>query len=208
MIACLELLLPSPSSHVSRTDRSLFQTNTAKIDAVIAENSHKTLDELVAAKIINADQKAAHLKKPTLQAQLFQLEEQLAQHKKIDQEFRVRLQEQEKALADKFAKEQADAVAKLAQKAEADASAALHDSLLILSQFLRLAAARRGEDADTTLDENMALEGVLLQVYSGDESAVATMLKLVQGSDEQTRSTAGETLQTTCKCKPPGENWH
>ncbi|KAK3899592.1 hypothetical protein C8A05DRAFT_36778 [Staphylotrichum tortipilum] len=172
-------------------------TNTAKIDAVIAENHGKTLDELVAAKIINTDQKASHLKKPALQAQLFQLEEQLAQHKKIDQEFRVRLQEQEKALADKFAKEQADAIAKLTQKAEADAAAALHDNLLILSQFLRLAAARRAEDADTTSDESMALEGVLLHIYSGDENAVATMLKLVQGSDELTRSTAGETLQTT-----------
>ena len=162
----------------------------------------------MAAKIINADQKAAHLKKPALQAQLFQLEEQLAQHKKIDQEFRVRLQEQEKALADKFAKEQADAIAKLTQKAEADAAVALHDNLLILSQFLRLAAARRAEDADATSDENMALEGVLLNIYSGDENAVAAMLKLVQGSDEQTRSTGGDALQTTCECNPPGQNRH
>lgn len=45
----------------------------------------------------------------------------------------------------------------------------------------------------------MALEGVLLHIYSGDENAVATMLKLVHGSDEQARSTTGDTLQTTCK---------
>lgn len=157
------------------------------------------MDELVAAKVINADQKAAHLKRPALQAQLAQLEEQLAQHKKVDQDFRARLAEQEKNLTEKFEKEKADLVAELTQKAEADVKKALHDNLLILSQFLRLAAARRAEDVDSTADENMALEGVLLHIYSGDENAVATMLKLVQGADEQTRSTTGETLQTTCK---------
>ena len=153
----------------------------------------------MSTKIINPDQKAAHLKKPALQAQLFQLEEQLAQHKKVDQEYKARLAEQEKALTEKFEKEKADVVAELTEKADADANTALHSNLLILSQFLRLAAARRVEDADSSSDESMALEGVLLHIYSGDENAVATMLKLVQGADEQTRSTAGDTLQTTCK---------
>lgn len=175
------------------------QTNTAKIDSIIAEHHGKSLDDLVLSKIINPDQKAAHLKKPALQAQLFQLEEQLAQHKKIDQEFRVRLAEQEKALTEKFEKEKADAIAEFTEKTEADANTSLHNNLLILSQFLRLAAARRVEDADSTADESMALEGVLLHIYSGDENAVATMMKLVQGSEEQTRSTSNEALQTTCK---------
>lgn len=154
------------------------------------------------SKVINLDQKAAHLKKPALQAQLFQLEEQLAQHKKIDQEYRVRLAEQEKTLTEKFEREKADAIAEFTEKAEADANTSLHNNLLILSQFLRLAAARRVEDADSTADESMALEGVLLHIYSGDENAVATMMKLVQGADEQTRSTSNEALQTTCKCFP------
>ncbi|KAK4122769.1 hypothetical protein N657DRAFT_575510 [Parathielavia appendiculata] len=172
-------------------------TSTAKIDAIIAEHPGKSLDDLVATKVINADQKAAHLRKPGLQAQLFQLEEQLAQHKKVAREYLARLAEQEKALTEKFEKEKADAVAELTEKADADAQTALHDNFLILSQFLRLAAARRVEDADSTSDESQALEGVLLHIYSGDENAVATMLKLVQGADEQTRSTTGETLQTT-----------
>jgi hypothetical protein len=153
--------------------------------------------------VINADQKAAHLKKPALQAQLFQLEEQLAQHKKVDQEYRARLAEQEKALTEKFEKEKADVVAELKEKADADAKTALRSNLLVLSQFLRLAAARRAEEADSTSDENMALEGVLLHIYSGDENAVATMLKLVEGAEEQTRSTTGETLQTTCEFDVP-----
>ncbi|KAK0704783.1 hypothetical protein B0H67DRAFT_360149 [Lasiosphaeris hirsuta] len=172
-------------------------TNLSRVSDLVAEHPGKTLDELVALKIINADQKASQLKKPALQAQLFQLEEQLAQHRKIEQEHRARIAEHEKALTDKFEKEKAELVAEIKEKAEAEASAALKTNLLILSQFLRLAAARRAEDIDSTADENMALEGVLLHIYSGDENAVATMLKLVNGADEQTHSTVGDLLQTT-----------
>lgn len=85
------------------------------------------------------------------------------------------------------------------EKAEADAKRTVRDNFLALSQFLRLAAARRAEEADPTLDENMALEGVLLAVYGGDEHAVSTMIKLVEGSDEKTVGTAGEQLESTCK---------
>jgi hypothetical protein len=105
----------------------------------------------------------------------------------------------ETTLTEKFEKEKADAISELTEKAEADAKKSLHDSLLVLSQFLRLAAARRSEDADAGLDENMALEGVLLNVYSGDENAVSTMLKLIEGSSEVTHSVAGDELQTTCE---------
>lgn len=142
------------------------------------------------------------MKKPGLQSQLAQLEEQLAQYKKIDNEYRTRVASEkaqlEKSLTEKLEKEKADAVAQVQEKAEADINKSLHDSLLVLSQFLRLAAARRAEEADAQLDENLALEGVLLNVYSGDENAVSTMIKLVKGADEQTSSTSGEPLQTTC----------
>ncbi|KAH6613452.1 hypothetical protein F5144DRAFT_634038 [Chaetomium tenue] len=201
-IAASESQNDSDNAYIRELQKSIRNvtkkiTNTAKVDAIIAEHRNKSLDELITLKIINADQKAAHLKKPALQAQLFQFEEQLAQHKKIDQEHRVRLAEQEKALTEKFEKTKADTIAELTAKAEADANATLRANLLTLSQFLRLAAARRTEDADSSSDESMALEGVLLHIYSGDENAVATMLKLVQGADEQTRSTSGDALQTT-----------
>lgn len=45
----------------------------------------------------------------------------------------------------------------------------------------------------------MALEGVLLNVYCGDENAVTTMLKLIEGTDEKTKGVSGDELQTTCK---------
>ncbi|KAJ9161009.1 Transcription factor CBF NF-Y histone domain-containing protein [Coniochaeta hoffmannii] len=175
--------------------------NASKTDSLIASHPDKSLDELVAAKIINADQKAQVLKKPGLQAQLAQLQEQLTQYLKVDQEYRGRLASEkaafEKSLTEKLEKEHQAELAKFKEESEKSTSKTLHDNLLVLSQFLRLAAARRAEEADSQADENLALEGVLLNVYSGDENAVATMLKLVQGVEEPTRSTSGETLKTT-----------
>ncbi|OHW96579.1 hypothetical protein CSPAE12_04776 [Colletotrichum incanum] len=185
--------------NIRNTNKKL--TNASKIDNLIAENAGKSLDDLVAARIINADQKAQYLKKPALQAQISQYEEQLAQYKKIDQEYRTRAAnekaELEKSFAEKLEKEKAAAVAEVKAQLEGDSGKTISSKLLTLSQFLRLAAARRSEDADPNVEENRALEGVLLAIYTGDESAVATMLKLIDGTDEQTYSVNGEQLQTT-----------
>jgi hypothetical protein len=162
-----------------------------------------SLDDLVAARKINADQKAQILKKPQLQASLTQLEEQISQYKKFDQEYKARSQaekaEFEKIHTERAEKELTETVGAAKAEAAAIATKEQHSNMLLLSQFLRLAAARRAEEADQTLDENQALEGVLLSVYSGDESAVATIIKLINGSDENTYSVTGEKLQTTCK---------
>ncbi|KAI1825226.1 hypothetical protein F4861DRAFT_502915 [Xylaria intraflava] len=175
--------------------------NASKTDPIIEQHPNKSLDELVEAKIINADQRAQRQKKPQLEAQLAQYEEQLAQYKKVDEDYKTRSAADkaalEKTLTEKFEKEKADAISELTKKTTAEARKSLHDSLLILSQFLRLAAARRSEEADTSIDENMALEGVLLNVYSGDEHAVSAMLKLIEGASETTLSVAGDELQTT-----------
>ncbi|KAI0202572.1 hypothetical protein F4808DRAFT_66696 [Astrocystis sublimbata] len=176
-------------------------SNAAKTDPIVDQHKGKTLDELVDAKIINPDQRAQRLKKPQLESQLAQYEDQLSQYKKVEDEYRSRATTDkanlEKSLTEKFEKDKADAIRELTDKAAADNKKSLHDNLLALSQFLRLAAARRSEDADATLDENMALEGVLLNVYSGDEHAVSTMLKLIEGSPDTTSSVGGEELKTT-----------
>ncbi|KAK4223188.1 hypothetical protein QBC38DRAFT_58244 [Podospora fimiseda] len=190
------------SAHIRELQKSVRNitkklTLSAKVETIINQHKDKTLDELIEAKIINADQKASHLKRPGLQAQLFQLEQQLALLKTIEQEHRAQLAKQEKALTEKFEKEKEQLIAETKQKAADEGAANLKTDFLLVSQFLRLAASRRAEDHDATLDENQALEGILLYLYSGDDNAVATMNKLVQGSDEQTRSTGGETLQTT-----------
>lgn len=193
---------PIPSKQTQLLTRTHQpQTNASKTDGLIAEHKGKTLDELVTLKIINADQKAQVLKKPALKEQLAQLEEQHSQFKKLDADYRQRLvadkAEVTKALTDKFEKEKADAVREVTESSAAAAEKSLHDSLLTLSQFLRLAATRRADDQNQQQDENLAFEGVLLQIYSGDENGVATMLKLVQGAEETTKGVSNEPLRTT-----------
>lgn len=106
-------------------------------------------------------------------------------------------------MTEKSSKEVADAVAAVKAEAIADAIIEKRQNLLLLSKFLRLAAARRAADVDQTLDENQALEGALVEVYTGDETAVAAMEKLINGSDEQALSINGEKVNTTCKSLPP-----
>jgi hypothetical protein len=187
------------------------QAATAKIDQILAENPGKSIDDLIATKALNADQKVQYSKKASQQAQHQQLQDQLSQYKKLDSEYRSRASsakaELEKSLTDKHEKDKADALAEvkadLEKKSAAEIKQTLHDSFLVLSQFLRLAAARRAEGADPSLDENLALEGVLLNIYSGDDNAVTTILKLVKGSDDVTTDVQGQSLHTTCKFQAP-----
>ena len=166
---------------------------------------------MVAARKINADQKAQILNKPRLQESLAQLEEQITQYKKFDQEYKAKMQseksEYEKAFSEKASQELEETVALTKAEGAANALKGQHDGLLLISQFLRLAAIRRGdEEADATLDENKALEGVLAKVYTGDEEAVQTMLQIIKGSNTQTVSVNGEVLTTTCKLLPERGN--
>jgi ribosomal protein L16 Arg81 hydroxylase len=62
-----------------------------KVDSIIAENPGVALDDLVASRKINNDEKAQALKKPGLQAQLAQLEEQVVLYKKFDQEYQQKI---------------------------------------------------------------------------------------------------------------------
>ena len=174
-------------------------TNASKSNNILAENPKSTLDELVSARKINADQKAQILKLPSLKAALAQHEEQIVQFKKFDQEYKANLATDkanfEKSIKEQHAKELEQAVATAKLEVEREQKR----SLLIISQFLHLAAVRRGEDADADLDENKALEGALTWVYEGSEKAVAVMLKIVQGVSEPTVSISNEQLSTTCK---------
>ncbi len=190
--------------HISLNILTLcLQTNASKVDNILSENPGKTLDELVAVRKINADQKAQILKKPSLQASLAQLEEQIAQYKKFDQEYKARMSSEkaefEKSFTERASKELEEAVAATKAEAQSIAEKEQEQALLLLSQFLRLAAVRRGEEENAGLQENMALEGLLAQVYSGDANAVAAMGNLIHGSEETLVSVTGEPLAVTCK---------
>ncbi|KAM4059202.1 hypothetical protein HRG_007936 [Hirsutella rhossiliensis] len=168
-------------------------TNVSKTDSLLSQHAGKSLDELVAEKIINADQKAQVMKKPALQAQLTQMEEQLVQYQKVHEQYRSRAKSDKAEWEKSLDKAKADAVG----DAKQEFKKSQQEHLLVLSQFLRLAAYRREEAKDPESDESQAIEGVLLAIYAGDETAVASMLKLIEGSEEQILSVPGDQLQTT-----------
>ncbi|KAM3511930.1 hypothetical protein MY11210_004401 [Beauveria gryllotalpidicola] len=167
--------------------------NATKTDSLLAEHKGKTLDELVAARILNNDQKAQIIKKPALQAQLATLEEQLAQYQRVHDQYAAQAAADKAGFEKTIVKVKADVAAEAKQAFEQS----FQDDLLLLSQFLRLAAYRREEGRDTESDQAQAIEGVLLAIYSGDNSAVAAMVKLLQGSDEKVISVPGEQLEST-----------
>ena len=176
----------------------------AKTDAVIKENPNVSLDELVAQRKINQDQRASALKKPQLQAQLVTLEEQVQQYKKFDAEFQQQLQQQKSDLTSTHSEELEKAKKEARAEAAEGSQAELKSKLLIFSQFLRAAAARRNAEEDSEEDENRAFEGTLLLVYGGDQKAVETALNLIEGTDEQVTSIEGTLLPVKCRfpCLP------
>lgn len=173
--------------------------NASKTQALVDEHKSKgkTPEELVQLKIINPDQKKQVDNLNSLKAEVARLEEQLAQYEKIDGEYRAQVVSVKADIEKSCEQDKADAVAEAKKQADADAKKSLHDGLLVLSQFLRLAAHRRAEAPDSTEDEDQALEGILLGVYGGDEAAVSVMLRLCEGTEDKTVSVGGETLETT-----------
>jgi membrane peptidoglycan carboxypeptidase len=161
------------------------------------------LDELVADKKINADQRAQALKKPVLQAHVTQLEEQIAHYKQFAAHYEDRLLRQKRALEAAHRAE----LESVRTQAAADAQSALERQfrrqLLSLSQFLRAAAALRGAGDDAS-PENRAFEGVLFQVYGGSDDAVDAMLKLIEGSPDKVPSVESDLLDVTCAYPSPG----
>jgi len=179
-----------------------LQTNASKVDGIVAENKDKTLDQLVAEKKINADQKAQLLKKPALEASLAQFRAQIEQYKKFDQEYKTASAAEkaqfEKTFTERASKELEEAVSAAKTEALAVAKQEQESGFLALSQFLRLAAIRRGEDEDPELPENVALEALLVKVYTGDITAVGAMSKIIEGSTDSVTTQAGDVLGVTC----------
>lgn len=169
------------------------------MDSIIAENPDQSLDQLLEARKINQDQKAQAQKKPALQASLAQLEEQIAQYKQFDEDYQKRLAT-EKAALETSHKEELDKVKEASTSAaKAEAAKESKDNLLVLSKFLRAAAAKR-QGGDETSPENRAFEGALLLVYGGEAAAVAAMESLIQGSDEKVPTV--DQVPSEYSCKP------
>ncbi|KAM5452157.1 hypothetical protein MaudCBS49596_003511 [Microsporum audouinii] len=169
---------------------------TAKVDAIIAENPGKTLEELVALKKINADQKAQALKKPALQESIAHIEEQIAQYKQLEAYYEEQ-HAKEKAKLEAQHKEELESLKKnLVTESEQNDEKRFKERLLVLSRFLRAAANKRGV-ADEHSVEARGFEGSLYQVYGGTEQAVEAMIKLIDGTDDKVPSVESEILDIT-----------
>lgn len=169
---------------------------TSKVDAIVAENPGKLLDDLVAEKKINADQKAQILKKPALQANIAQLEEQIGHYKKFATYYEERLASQ-KADLEKAHKAELEAIRETVVAETTRANEKLFkDQLLALSKFLSAAATMRRSGDETSI-QSRAFEGVLYQVYGGTPEAVTLIQKLVDGVEEKIASVEGEILDFT-----------
>ena len=76
------------------------------------------------------------------------------------------------------------------------------DNLLVLSKFLRAAAAKR-QGGDETSPENRAFEGALLLVYGGEVGAVVAMESLIAGSEDKVPTVDQTPSDFTCKSLNP-----
>ncbi|KAK6384765.1 uncharacterized protein PV06_08865 [Exophiala oligosperma] len=167
-----------------------------KADSVIAENPKVSLDDLVAQKKLNADQKAQILKKPALQAQLSQLEEQLQSFRTFAQDLEDKFAKEKSALVESHEAEVASLKQKVLQEAEDAKSKAIEDGLRVITHFLHTAASKRqSEDADS--EEGRAFEGALLLVYQGNETSLMTLKSLIYGTEEKVLDVQGEALDYT-----------
>ena len=174
----------------------------AKVDTIIEENPDSSLDQLVAARKINQDQRAQALKKPSLQSSLSQLEEQITAYKKMEEDFWQRLESEKQRLQEHHEKELEQAKTLAQTQASAMSRTDLRQKLLVLSRFLRAAAARRQAD-DEESDDSKAFEGVLLLLYGGDIAAVYAAERLVNGSQDKAPSTEGATVDVPCTSQSP-----
>ncbi|EXJ93329.1 hypothetical protein A1O1_01721 [Capronia coronata CBS 617.96] len=183
---------------LSRNIRNLHKklAASAKADAVISENPNVPLDDLVAAKKLNADQKAQILKKPGLQAQLAQLEEQLTSFRAFAQEVEERFAREKSILIEEHEAEIATIKETAVREAEGIKAKAVEDGLRVVTHFLHAAASKRqSEDADS--DEGRAFEGALLLVYQGNDASLTSLKNLVYGTDDKVPDVNGESLEVT-----------
>lgn len=175
-----------------------LQSATQKVDSIIAENPDLSLEELLSSRKINADQKVQAQKKPSLQASLIQQEEQIVQFKKFDEDYQKHLATEKAGLQTSHQKELEQVRDITISEATAGSKKEAKENLLVLSKFLRAAAAKR-QGGDETSAENRAFEGALLLIYGGETSAVEAMEKLIAGSDEKVPTVDQVPSEFTCK---------
>lgn len=115
----------------------------SKVTEIVAANPGVSLDELVSTRAINADQKAQYQKRPALESQLAQFEEQLNTYKKFEQELQNKAAQEKTVLQQGHSEELEKLRNTLKEEAALEVKKTFREQFLTLSRFLRAAAARR-----------------------------------------------------------------
>jgi len=191
----------SDNSYLREVQKNIRNINkklsaTQKVDSIIAANPGVSLDDLLASRKINADQKAQAERKPGLQAQLAQYEEQYTNYKKYGDELEAKFAREKEVLSKAHSGELETLRQTIKAEAALEQQKIVKEKLLTLSRFLRAAAARR-QLGDDDSDLTKAFEGALLQVYGGDAGAVMAAEKLIEGTEEGVPSTEGVVLSVS-----------
>lgn len=170
-----------------------------KLDKIREEHPSQSLDDLVAAKKINNDQRAQGLRKPVLVAQRDEFSEQLKKYEKFVDDYEEKLVRQRESLASTHTTAVEAIRAEVTQEVKKEMEVEFKRRLLTLTRFLKAAAGRRALDEET--EESKAFESVLCGVYAGDAAAVDCAESLVNGSEEKVPEYTGP-VNVTCEYSP------
>jgi hypothetical protein len=166
-----------------------------KLDKIQAEHPGLSLDDLVAAKKINNDQRAQGLRKPILNAQRDEFNEQLKKYEKFVDDYEDELVKQRDSLTSSHTKNIEEVRADVTSEVKKEMEIEFKRRLLTFTRFLKAAAGRRQAEDDS--DEAKAFESVLCGVYAGDAAAVDCAENLVNGSEENVPEYTGP-VDVTC----------
>lgn len=137
-----------------------------------------------------------------MQKQLAELESQVQQYRQFGKDYEDRFTKEKASIheAHQIALEQAKADA-LAE-AEANHAKQRDTDLLLLSQFLHAAAAKR-QSEDAELPTGQAFEAILYLVYQGNDVSLNAFKNLIEGSSDTIVGNDGEAIDVTCEFSLP-----
>lgn len=147
-------------------------------------------------KKINADQRAQLSKKPQLEAQLAQLEEQQKNYTELTADLELRFEKEKASLAEAHEAEIEKLKEENNQSSSTTATSKVKDALHVTCQFLHAAAYQRQRD-DVEESEKQAYEAVLFHLYQGNSTALETLTKVVEGQEDKVVEPSGDVLDFT-----------
>ena len=168
----------------------------SKTEATITESGGLSLDALLEKRKINADQKAQIQKKPQLEAQLSQLEEQQKNYTELIQDLEARFEQEKSSLVESHNAEIEKVREEATHSSTTASTSKVKDALQVACQFLHAAAYQRQRE-DVGENEKQAYEAVLFHLYQGNSSALDTLVSVVEGTEVNVSDPSGDPIEYT-----------